>query len=67
MHVRIALAANPARVRPRSSSKLRRPLVHSPVITGVVWLIGTLALGFYAWVVAFVFALGVTCEPGCLS
>ena len=39
----------------------------SPVITGVLWLIGTFALGCYAWAVAFVFALGVTCEPGCLS
>jgi hypothetical protein len=41
--------------------------VRRPWLAGLLWFGGTFLLGPYAFVAWFVFALGVACEPGCLS
>jgi hypothetical protein len=42
-------------------------LVQRPWLLGLLFLIGTAVVGTYSWLVVFLFALGVACEPGCLE
>jgi hypothetical protein len=41
--------------------------VRRPRVVGVVWFVATFPVAAYAFVVLALFALGVACEPGCLS